>query len=342
MRVTVYDRFPYPSAPLPRTHPHKLGGLALEYGLGAPVPARVLDIGCGAGRNLTWIAATLPAAECIGVDLAATSIADAQAFAARVEVANVRFLHADFLKTPEGEFDYIIANGLYSWVPPETRAALLRFIDERLSAQGIAYVSFHEESRPWRPDLMRIADPLQRLEAAKSQMPELAEFEDGLLLHDALAEISDAVSVSEFESALPEGLSYLCDSRGPAEALPEFHEAVIVRAGRVAGEPLFDKMWFVTETSYPATVADCEDTVLEALSGPRGIVNEAGPYPVAWAPARILARDGAKEIMNYFGALVELEDEDRALFVSLDGTRPRDEFPAETLEFFAKAGLLTA
>jgi hypothetical protein len=89
-------------------------------------------------------------------------------------------------------------------------------------------------------------------------------------------------------------------------------------------------------------VADCEDTVIEALSGPRAIVHRAGPYPAAWPPAQILARDGDQEIMNYFGALVELEDEDRAVLVQLDGTRPGEDFPAETLEFFAKAGLLIA
>ena len=340
MKVTIYDRIPYPSAPLPRTHPHFLGGLALQYGLDVPDSVRVLDIGCGAGRNLAWIAATVAGASCIGVDVAATAIADAQAFAARIEIANVRFVHADFLETPAGEFDYIVANGLYSWIPADARAALLRFIDERLSPQGVAFVSFHEELRPWRSRLLRIDDPLDRLETAKSQVPELAEFDDGLLLHDALADISEPVTVAEFEAALPTGLAYLCDSRGPAEALPDFHEAVVVRAGRVAGEPLFDKMWFVTEASYPATVEDCEDTVVEVYSGPRQIVSEAGQYPVAWAPAQILARDGDREILNYFGAVVELEEDDRAIFVSLDGTRSRDEFPAETLEFFAKAGLL--
>ncbi len=340
MKVTDYDRIAYPSAPLPRTHPYFLGGIALQYGLDAPGSVRVLDIGCGAGRNLAWIAATVSGATCLGVDLAGSAIADAQAFAARIEIANVRFVHADFRESPAGEFDYIVAHGLYSWTPPEVRAALLRFIDERLSPQGIAIVSFHEESRAWRAQMLRIDDPLERLNAAKLQVPELAEFDDGLLLHDALAEISDAVSVSEFEAALPEGLMYLCDSRGPAEALPGFHEAAIVRAGRVAGEPMFDKMWFVTEASCPATVKDCEDTVLEMYSGPREIVSEAGEYPMAWKPARILARDGDQEIMNYFGALVELDDEDRALLISLDGSRSGDGIPAETLAFFAKAGLL--
>jgi SAM-dependent methyltransferase len=335
--VTDYDRIPYPSAPLPHTHPYFLGGLALQHGLDVPKTTRVLDVGCGAGRNLCWIAATMPTAVCVGVDLAGSAIADARGFAARIQLGNVKFLQADFRETPAGEFDYIIANGLYSWTPPDVRAALLQLIDERLSPLGIALVSFHHENRPWRDSLMKIADPQARLREARELLG-LEDFEDGVLLHDHLAEISEPVSGAAFVAALPKGLEFMTEAREQAD----FHDAVVFRSGRVMDVPMFDKMWFVTESSYPATVEDCEDTVVEVYSGPREIVSEAGEYPVAWAPARILARDGEREVMNYFGALVELEDEDRALLVSLDGTRPRDGVPAETLEFFAKAGLLTA
>ena len=157
-----------------------------------------------------------------------------------------------------------------------------------------------------------------------------------MLLHDHLAEISDPIAGSAFQAALPKGLEYICDARSEAE----FSDAVVVRSGRFMDVPMFDKMWFVTESSNPATLQDCEDTVVEMYSGPREIVSEAGEYPVAWAPARILARDGDREIMNYFGALVELEVEDRELLISLDGTSSRDGISAETLEFFARAGLL--
>ena len=78
--MNPYDLFPFPSAPLPRTHPHALGGLAMLHGFAAPAGVRVLDIGCGAGRNLAWIAATSDC-ECPGVDLASTAIADAREFA---------------------------------------------------------------------------------------------------------------------------------------------------------------------------------------------------------------------------------------------------------------------
>jgi SAM-dependent methyltransferase len=335
--MTAYDRIPYPSAPLPRTHPHYLGGIALQYGLDAPAgPWRVLDVGCGAGRNLCWIAATMPGSTCVGVDLAASAIAGARAFAARLDLSNVRFLQADFANVPAGEYDCIVANGLYSWV--KDRARLLAFVESRLSPLGVAMIAFHEEQRPWRADLLSIADPFERLAAAKARVPGLAEFDDGLLLHDALAEVSDPISVAEFVAALPPGLEYLGDTRA-GDAPPEFHEAVVVRSGRVAREPLFDQMWFVTEESFPATVRECEDAVVEALSGPRDVVSQAGEYPVAWPPARTLARDDS-QIMNYFGAIVELDEDDRALIQTLDGRRRREDLPQDALEFLARAGLL--
>ena len=339
--MTDYDRIAYPSAPLPRTHPHFLGGIALQYGLDFDPPHRVLDTGCGAGRNLAWIAATLPESTCVGVDLAGSAVGEARAFASRLGLTNIEFVHADFDAATEGDYDCIV-NGLYSWVDPAVRVRLLEFVERRLAARGVAMISFHEEHRPWRRPLLAIADPIARLAAAKTLRPELAALDDGLLLHDALAEVSDPVSVVEFIQALPAGLEYLCDTRG-ADALVEFHEAVVVRSERVAAEPLFDRMWFVTEESFPATIHECDDeeiVVVEALSAPREVVSRAGKHPVAWGPARVLASGGDREIMNYFGGLVELDDEDRALLARLDGSVAGEAIAPESLEFFARAGLL--
>ena len=42
-----------------------------------------------------------------------------------------------------GEFDYIIAHGVYSWIPPNARDHLLRVCKENLSPNGVAYVSYN-------------------------------------------------------------------------------------------------------------------------------------------------------------------------------------------------------
>lgn len=298
-------------------------------GYAPPRRSRILDLGCGAGRNLAWIAATMPDAElCLGVDLAATAIADAQAFAAKAGVANVQFGVCD-LATVKGEYDIVIASGLYSWI--EDKRGLLHCIDRLLAPDGVAYVNFHEEDRPWRAGLLLHRDP--------SRIPELTGLDPGLIFHDALAPVSDPVSIEDFVEALPAGLAYLCDARMPPEET--FHEAVLVRSGRGPdGDP--SELWWITEASFPASVKLPEppEEALDFWSAPRPIVRDPGEHPKAWEPARKLAAAGDLEVMNYYGAMVELDPKDAALLTSLDGTTLAPE--GETVEFFAMAGLLVA
>jgi len=42
-----------------------------------------------------------------------------------------------------GKFDYIVCHGVYSWVPDDVRAAILRVCNERLTPDGVAYVSYN-------------------------------------------------------------------------------------------------------------------------------------------------------------------------------------------------------
>ena len=48
-------------------------------------------------------------------------------------------------ETVLGEFDYIVAHGVYSWIPADARDALLATIREHLAPDGIAYVSYNAE-----------------------------------------------------------------------------------------------------------------------------------------------------------------------------------------------------
>ena len=311
------------------------------HGFAAPAGVRVLDIGCGAGRNLSWIAAT-SRCECVGVDLASTAIADAQAFAhGLLGLDRIEFRVQDFRDCDDGVFDVIIVNGLYSWVPVEVRADLLAFVDRHLSANGLAFVSFHDErDRPWRQQLLKIGDLEARLRAAREMAIVDPEVEDGLLVHDHLADISDPVPVSEFQAALPPGLRYLCDARldyDPGDH--SFHEAVLVRAGREPDPAVTDHIWWVTEESFPATVQGIDPSqvgIVEALSHPRPLVAEVkGQTVQAWEPARRLAAANVNPVMNYFGALVDLDPADRSRLTAPDG-----EADPDTLAFFARAGLL--
>ncbi|HRI48900.1 MAG TPA: class I SAM-dependent methyltransferase, partial [Pseudomonadota bacterium] len=116
--LTPYDEFPYRGRPCTESHPSRLYTAALLLGL-SPRPApvatcRVLELACGDGSNLLSIAESLPAATCLGIDLAARHIEAAQADARALGLTNVRFQQGDLLtlkKEDLGEFDYILAHG---------------------------------------------------------------------------------------------------------------------------------------------------------------------------------------------------------------------------------------
>lgn len=142
----AYDRFPYPEYAFWFTHPDQLAAMATVFGLSPPPVAscRVLDIGCASGGNTLPMAAQLPGAEVVGVDLSGVQIARARASAVELGLDNVTFYQGDFRALPDDRpFDYIVAHGLYSWVPREVRDALLAFMGARLTPQGVAYVSYN-------------------------------------------------------------------------------------------------------------------------------------------------------------------------------------------------------
>jgi len=60
-------------------------------------------------------------------------------------LANVRLVCADVMAVDQGwgEFDYIIAHGVYSWVPQEAREHILEICRLGLAAHGVAYISYN-------------------------------------------------------------------------------------------------------------------------------------------------------------------------------------------------------
>ena len=145
--TNAYDLIRYPSLPFWRTYPAGLAALAALYGKPfAPLAgARVLEIGCGEGVNLLNIALWAPTAECVGVDLAQAPIAIAEASAEAAGLANVRFHVQDILDMDDrlGAFDYVIANGVYAWVPDAVREKLMRVVGGLLSPNGLAFISYN-------------------------------------------------------------------------------------------------------------------------------------------------------------------------------------------------------
>jgi methyltransferase-like protein len=146
-QANVYDELPYESKPFEATHPNRLAAIGRLYGMQTAPPdrCRVLELGCAGGGNLLPMAAYLPGSEFVGVDLSAVQIEAARRGADRARLANVRF-HAMSISdiTPDfGCFDYVIAHGVYSWVPDFVREKLLAVCAANLAPEGIAYVSYN-------------------------------------------------------------------------------------------------------------------------------------------------------------------------------------------------------
>lgn len=157
-RNELYHEVPYPSYVHSQTHPDHLAMMARVFGL-KPAPinkCRVLELGCGTGWGLIAGALDLPESRFVGVDFSSRMIEEARGAAAAAGVSNVRFEAADILAfEPEGEFDYIVAHGVYSWTPPAVRERILAICGSKLSANGVAYISFNARPGYHLPAVLR-------------------------------------------------------------------------------------------------------------------------------------------------------------------------------------------
>lgn len=245
---TSYDQVLYRGFPYAQSHPDRLATLATLFGL-EPAPVdrcRVLELGCGDGGNLLPMAFTFPNSTFVGFDLAETPIAMGQEPIAELGLKNLRLEAADILELGSdlGEFDYIIAHGVYSWVPEAVRDKLLAIAHDHLSRQGVAYVSYNAlpgcHIRRMIRDMMlfhlrNVSDPearikealdfLRMLQAApeskenatpallKHEINSLFERNPAVLFHDELGEIYYPIHFTGFmKHAEQHGLQYLAEA----------------------------------------------------------------------------------------------------------------------------------
>jgi SAM-dependent methyltransferase len=143
----TFDEMRYSNLPLVETHPDRLAVLARLRGMDPPPVenARVLDLGANEGGNLIPMAWTLPAAQLTGIDLAAAPVDRGNQVIRELGLKNVRLLRMNLLDVDEsfGEFDYVIAHGLYAWTPPPVRDKVLAIARANLSPNGIAFISYN-------------------------------------------------------------------------------------------------------------------------------------------------------------------------------------------------------
>ncbi len=314
--LTDYEAVPYPSFSYPQTHPDRLATVATLHGL-LPVAVercRVLEIGCASGGNLIPMAAGLPGSHFVGIDLSARQIAAGQAMVAELGLSNIELRPLNLLDiTSElGRFDYVIAQGVYSWVPAPVRNQLLALCRDHLTPSGVAYISYNTypgwHGRGAVRDMMcyhirRLSDPKARVVQARELLSFLArsvpvegnaygsllrEEEqnlrdkwDAYLLHDELETVNEPVYFHQFvEHAERAGLRYLGEADpGSTTATQLAPQAVEVLAkmgdDRVGREQYLD---FVTNRMFRQSLL-CHREVT-----PRP------PHPEHLAPFRVASR----------------------------------------------------
>lgn len=107
---------------------------------------RYCELGFGMGTNLVLGAAANPHAEFHGTDFNARQTHGAQRLATAGGVGNLTLADDSFdayggRSLPK--FDVIVLHGIFSWVTPDNRAVIRRFIRERLATGGVVYNSYN-------------------------------------------------------------------------------------------------------------------------------------------------------------------------------------------------------
>ncbi len=248
-----YEAVPYQHGAIAETHPARLGAIGRLHGLATAPPdrCRVLELGCGECLNLLPLAERLPSSAFVGVDFSPSAIARGEALRVAGGLGNVRLLCADLRNwEPEGEFDYIIAHGLYSWVPPEVRERLLSLCARFLAPGGLAYLSYNLLPGWSLPGGVRavllgevagLSKPAAKIDRARQVLQawgkslegqagaypahlrevvsDMLQKPPGLFFHDDLAPINDPCTFTDFMAhASRHGLHYVAEAHYAATA----------------------------------------------------------------------------------------------------------------------------
>ncbi len=205
----LYDADSYPAMSHPCADPEVNRAVARGLGLDVvDIPqAKILEIGCGTGHHVLSLASRWPELEFVGLDISARCIKRAKNLAAQAGIGNVTFHAVSVLDfKPEEKFDFIIAHGVFSWVPDEVKVGLMDFIGKHLTATGIAVVSFNVAAG-WK-DRMKV---VRKVEAIK-QMGDVDEMTALTVYRDA-AEESEISIIDDMLVKGPRVLAY--DDFGP-------------------------------------------------------------------------------------------------------------------------------
>jgi SAM-dependent methyltransferase len=340
MSETIYDQVAYPSFPYRQAHPLRLGvAAALRNAPFAPVDrARVLEIGCGEGANIIPLAVHYPQGQFVGFDLASTAVEAGRRMVDQLGLSNIRLEARDILQAGAdlGEFDYIIAHGVYSWVPEPVREGLLKLVSACLSPTGLAFVSYNAlpgcHFRRMMREMMRrhlrgvegyearLAKAQELLhflsdtaldneiasQALKEQSESMLQRDPRVLFHDELGEVWEPFYLHEFvDAAERHGLQYVGDADAAhwrEEWLPtERGEAVTALVGT---DPLANQQYldFINLRFFRQTILSRAGVPLTAPVEPRWLRG-------LWARARARLEDPQANLEDHEPVMFNLEED---------------------------------
>lgn len=268
-----YDATPYNSVSFPPSAPGNLAAVAHLFGLTTPEvsTARVLEVGCASGGNIIPFAAAHPRARVVGLDLSQVQVDLGRARAQALGLDNLEFVAGDVAGmdlTTLGQFDFVIAHGVYSWVPPDVQEALLAAFRTVLVPDGVAYMSYNVypgwKSKEVLRDAMQLASggstaPADKVREARAMVDFLEEvvpadgvlarvvaefrahqegFGDSYLLHEELETFNSPCYFYEMLArARAHGLAFLGEARPeamfPGNFGPKVEQHLLEKCGGV-------------------------------------------------------------------------------------------------------------
>jgi methyltransferase-like protein/2-polyprenyl-3-methyl-5-hydroxy-6-metoxy-1,4-benzoquinol methylase len=335
-----YDEVPYESHPFPQSHPDRLAVMAALFGM-KPKPingCRVLELGCASGGNLVPMAAGLPGSRFVGVELSARQIADGRALIEAAGLKNIELRHLSIadVNGKFGEFDYIIAHGVYSWVPDAVQEKIIEICRANLAPEGVAYVSFNTypgwHFRGMIRDMMlyhtkHLADPMGRAAQARALLDFLAQsvptennaygimlkneldllrnLKDYYLIHDHLEEANRPVYFHEFaERAGRHGLQYLGEAEFSTMLTGNFPKQVADTLRQVSSDIIRTEQYmdFLRNRTFRQTLLCRKEVGLKRNLGPsdmQGFYIASTAKPVSGDPD--LLSNKSEQFRNQIG-----------------------------------------
>jgi len=108
-------------------------------------PKKILEFGCGIGRNLKFFSKYFPDAEIYGADISAKSIEIAKS-----ENPGVKFflLNDEEIKNHSGKFDLVFISCVFHHIAPSLRTKSMKTIYSMMENEGSAYIFEHNPYNP--------------------------------------------------------------------------------------------------------------------------------------------------------------------------------------------------